>query len=502
MASPFDRDFSEFLGLFVGETEGVILARMVTWANEGVTAGSPQWVDTREGTFWRTEAVPLTREVARLYDLAGTEAVAAAFPLWAWADYLDDHAEVQTLFRLASTPAAGRVTFTAAVGTVIAAGTEVGVPLPEEDAEAPSFQVVTGVTVAGPLAAPTGLAGTPSASGGTLATATYRYVVTAFDGAGETVGSGVVAVAVVGPAGSVNLSWTAVANAAGYRVYRGTAAGGPYNRVAEVTAPGYLDIGAAASGPVPPVANTTGGAVFADVAATEPGSFGNVGAGAVTEVLSPLVATVTNALPMAGGTDVEDDDELRQRVLDAYEGRGAGSARDYRAWARAYPGVGRVTVIPLWNGAGTVRVIVTTITGGPVSQAVLDGLQALLDPIPGQAGGDAPVGATVTVSTATATALTWGATVECEPGYSLDGAGATVALRTEIEDAVEFYVGQVQPGGEVVRQQVIGRIVGVVGVHDVANVVLNGAAANVSMSLSPPQVPFVSGVPALVEGPV
>lgn len=63
---------------------------------------------------------------------------------------------------------------------------------------------------------------TPSASGGTLATGTYYYVITALNAIGETVGSTEKSVSVTGPTGSVAVSWTAVTGATSYHVWRST----------------------------------------------------------------------------------------------------------------------------------------------------------------------------------------------------------------------------------------------------------------------------------------
>jgi len=76
------------------------------------------------------------------------------------------------------------------------------------------------------LPAPTGLVGTASSTGGSLATGTYFYKVTALNANGETLPSNEIGVAVTGPTGSVSLTWGAVPGATGYRVYRGTSAGG------------------------------------------------------------------------------------------------------------------------------------------------------------------------------------------------------------------------------------------------------------------------------------
>lgn len=75
------------------------------------------------------------------------------------------------------------------------------------------------------LPAPTGLALTPSASGGTLATGSYAYRVSAVTNAGETVPCTEVTCSVIGPSGSVALAWAEVPGALGYNVYGRTTAG-------------------------------------------------------------------------------------------------------------------------------------------------------------------------------------------------------------------------------------------------------------------------------------
>src|SRR5215471_3830056 len=78
------------------------------------------------------------------------------------------------------------------------------------------------------LSALVGLAVVDGGAGGSLANATYRYKVTALDGAGgEGLPSAEVSFANPG-AHKANVSWTAVTNAFGYNVYR-TAAGGAVN---------------------------------------------------------------------------------------------------------------------------------------------------------------------------------------------------------------------------------------------------------------------------------
>lgn len=488
-------DLLDFLPLFPADDEAAILARMRAWANEGLDplVDVDRWVDTREGSHWFVAVMPTVREAARLYDLAGTEVPASAFPVWAWADYLDDHAEVQDIVRLAATAASGTVTFTGAPATVVPSGATVGVAPVSPDDAAPEYSVTTGGTIPAAAAAPGGMSATLQA-GGTLVVGTvYRYVVTALDAAGETVASAEVNATPAGANQQILVDWTDVPTATSYRVYRKTgAAGPPWNLLATVVVSAYTDTGAAAEVPTtnPPAVNTTGGKVNLPVRATEVGALGNVAPLAVTVLSTPIAGvTVSNAAALSGGTEAETDDALRERVLGAYAGQGAGNKKDYERWARAWAGVGRVTVVPLWNGPGTVKLIITDAGGNPVSAATIAGLQNDLDPTPGMAEGQAPVGAIVTVVTGVALLIDVVASVRFDAGYSLDGFGGTVALRADIEKALADYIERVEPGGEVVYERVKGAIVSVAGVHDISAVTVEGGVANVPVTSNPAQVP-------------
>ena len=73
------------------------------------------------------------------------------------------------------------------------------------------------------MGTPSGLAALASEVGGQLAAATYTYCVSAVDDTGETLCSSTVTGTVVGSTGKVDLSWTNLTLANGYRIYRGTA---------------------------------------------------------------------------------------------------------------------------------------------------------------------------------------------------------------------------------------------------------------------------------------
>ena len=225
------------------------------------------------------------------------------------------------------------------------------------------------------------------------------------------------------------------------------------------------------------------GTLTMDVVATVMGSAGNVPAGTVTVLASPVsggvIGSITNAAAMSGGADVENDESYRSRILQTYAGsHGSGTVNDYEQWALDYPGIGFVTVRPLWDGPGTVKVIVTDDDNNPVNSTVTDGLQTQLDPIPAEGRGLAPIGATVTVVTPTTVAVAVSATIIPWAGFTLNGAGGTVAIGGDVFNAINDYVGGLPPTDDVILSSVVAAIMSVDGVLDTASVTLAGVAAN------------------------
>ncbi len=112
---------------------------------------------------------------------------------------------------------------------------------------------VFGRTYVAPGAGPVLASATPSGSGGTLATATYWYKLTALGPWGESLPSNELSAAVTGPTGSVALVWGGVLGATGYRVYRGTTTGGENVFYAPGNVTSFTDTGAGNTGGTPNV---------------------------------------------------------------------------------------------------------------------------------------------------------------------------------------------------------------------------------------------------------
>lgn len=124
------------------------------------------------------------------------------------------------------------------------------------------------------------------------------------------------------------------------------------------------------------------------------GTSGNVAAGMIKKIpISILgVSSVINKKNAEGGYDEETDDNLLERILFAVrQPATSGNVYHYIMWSTSVPGVGAVKVIPLWNGNGTVKVIVSDVNKDIPPEELLKDVRAKI-------AENAPIGATVTVT--------------------------------------------------------------------------------------------------------
>ena len=145
----------------------------------------------------------------------------------------------------------------------------------------------------------------------------------------------------------------------------------------------------------------TDGTVDVKATAAATGAGGNVGAGTIVKIPIPIygVSQVTNAEAASGGYEEESDDALRERLLFAVrQPATSGNVYHYIEWSTAVSGVGAVKILPLWNGNGTVKVIVVDANKDSPGDELL---QQVREAIAEQA----PIGATVTVEAPTLTTV-------------------------------------------------------------------------------------------------
>lgn len=121
-----------------------------------------------------------------------------------------------------------------------------------------------------------------------------------------------------------------------------------------------------ASGGISLIATTdgvaSGAATVVACSTTVAGAVGNLAAGTSVTLSSPVEGvqtTGTVSTAFSGGADQEDDDDLRTRIMKAFQDGGSnGNEADYEKWATAVAGITRAWAIPNGVGAGSVVVYV------------------------------------------------------------------------------------------------------------------------------------------------
>jgi hypothetical protein len=109
------------------------------------------------------------------------------------------------------------------------------------------------------LTPPVQIASTTNTSGGTLGAGTWRAVITAINGAGETTVSNEISQVTTGATSTINWNWNAVNGATGYKVYRTALGGAPGTELLLATVGAvttYLDTAPGAPAGAQPAANT------------------------------------------------------------------------------------------------------------------------------------------------------------------------------------------------------------------------------------------------------
>ncbi len=222
------------------------------------------------------------------------------------------------------------------------------------------------------------------------------------------------------------------------------------------------------------------GTVRAQITAVEAGPKGNVPANTVTLMMTPIkgITSITNEANITGGTEVENDDELRNRIMEidaASEVSFVGSDGDYKRWAEEVPGVGTALVIPEWAGPGTVKVVVIDANGQPANAAII---AAVYDNI--MSPGDrlqrkAPIGATVTIEAPTAKELNYTFTLELKAGENQE----TVLERFKAQ--LRTYYVEAKKDGVVRYNRVSSILINTDGVKDFTDLTINGGTVNIDL---------------------
>lgn len=227
---------------------------------------------------------------------------------------------------------------------------------------------------------------------------------------------------------------------------------------------------------------TLSGETTVEAEAAEVGERYNVEADTITRQFSSTYGLnmFTNSAA-EGGTDPENDKALVTRLYDFLRlPATSGNANHYRQWAKEVNGVGEAKVFPLWNGAGTVKVIIVDQNFNPADEDVVADCANRIE-------ANRPIGASVTVESATKLAVNIAATVKAGTGFTKE------RVETLFSEKVRQYIKDVAFVGKELTYNKIGALLmETEGVEDYTVLTLNGKTQ--SVALTDDQVPIVETV--------
>ncbi len=225
----------------------------------------------------------------------------------------------------------------------------------------------------------------------------------------------------------------------------------------------------------------SGDNVEVPVECTKPGVTGNVIAHTVVFKLSKLdgIKAVDNPLPITGGTEEEDDESLRERILELDSAKSisyVGSVSDYKRWSKEVVGVGEVTVIPAQDDSGLVTLVITDGNGDPANEnlckAVYNHIMSPEDP---EMRLTAP-NVKLLVLPPESLGVQVEAVVEMLADSSLE------AIKSAFMRTVQAYLDTARADGEI-RYTQLGRLLAETeGVYDYADLMINGGTENIPLT--------------------
>lgn len=201
------------------------------------------------------------------------------------------------------------------------------------------------------------------------------------------------------------------------------------------------------------------------------GTIGNVPANSVVN-FAPIegITSVTNPSTVTSGIDEESDEDLRQRFYEKVQTPAtSGNAQHYINWCKEVPGVGDAKVFPLWNGNGSVKCLIINSNKRAADQSIVDDVVANIEE-------QRPIGATVTVESASELPIDVSVDIDLEIGYDL----------TTVTDSISTAITEHLKGIAFQRNDVSFALIGslileVEGVSDYRNLTLNGGTSNVTI---------------------
>ena len=172
-----------------------------------------------------------------------------------------------------------------------------------------------------------------------------------------------------------------------------------------------------------------------------------------------------------GGTDTETDEELRDRYFDTIKkSYTSGNVAHYEQWTTEVNGVGLCKVFPLKNGNGTVEIVITDSNMLGASSELIESVKANIEE-------KRPIGANVSVVSATEKAINITANITLASGYSVE------EVKSEFTNKVTEYLKDISFKSSYVSNARLGNLLlDTNGVFDYTEFKINNLSTNIALS--------------------
>lgn len=185
------------------------------------------------------------------------------------------------------------------------------------------------------------------------------------------------------------------------------------------------------------------------VKCTTAGSVGNTPVGTIIYFPKSLngVNSVTNLQAVIDGYDEEGRTSLLERYyLEVRYPATSGNSNHYIQWALSITGVGKVKIKPLWNGNGTVKVVLLDSNSLPASQALITKVAEYIET-------QRPIGASVTVVAPDEFVINIGCKISLKSDYDVE------QVKITIQDNINKYFKETSFVDQTIYYAKVGSII-------------------------------------------
>lgn len=237
------------------------------------------------------------------------------------------------------------------------------------------------------------------------------------------------------------------------------------------------------------------GSVTVDIQCTQTGTIGNTPANTIVLVSNDIsgITAVTNKEAVTGGTEIEDDASLIERIMEYDWSLGdnfVGSEADYKRWATSVAGVGGATIIPAQDTSGLVTIILLDANGDPATELLCNEVYNYIMRPDNPSDRPAPINALLSVIPPTPLEICIRATVELTESATIE------SVKEAFKTRLDLYLPTAMDEGEIKYTRVAAALAATEGANDFSDLQIglkgDGIFGASNITITAKQLPTIS----------